>query len=322
MVSAPRVSRGQIHVIVNTTARRLRDGDGSLLGAARAACAGRAVLHATSSLEELDAVVRGLASSDRPPEVVALAGGDGTFMAGVTALDRAFGSTRVPPVALVPAGTVATVARNWGAPSDPLVALQRVLDRGAAFARRPTLRVDADEADGSTSRVGFIFGTGLVARFFELYEARGARGTAAAARMVARIFAESFVGGPFARRVLDPLPCELAVDGRVLEPKAWSLVCAAVVPDLGIHMLVTYRAAEDEQRPHVVASALPPQELGPRAPRVLAGTTIGGPGHLDQLAAELVVRFPDANGPYVLDGDMLRARSVRVSAGPVLAIAC
>lgn len=84
---------------------------------------------------------------------------------------------------------------------------------------------------------------------------------------MARIFAESFVGGPFARQVLDPLPCTIAneVDGRELAPRAFSLVCASVVRDVGLHM-VNHRAGEDPERPHLVASALPSRELGWRMP--------------------------------------------------------
>src|SRR5262249_41244000 len=136
-----------------------------------------------------------------------------------------------------------------------------------------------------------------------------------AARIVARVFAESFVGGPYARRVLDPLACTITVDGRELAPKAWSLVCASVVKNLGIHMIVTYRAGEDPDRPHLVASALAPRSRGPRPPLVLAGRRIGGRDHFDGLVRAFTLRFP-AEGPYVLDGDVLRAEEVRVSAGP------
>ncbi len=64
-------------------------------------------------------------------------------------------------------------------------------------------------------RIGFIFGTGLVARFFERYYESGAGGYAAAARIVARIFAGSFVADAYSRSVLEPLPCRLLVDGQV-----------------------------------------------------------------------------------------------------------
>jgi hypothetical protein len=90
------------------------------------------------------------------------------------------------------------------------------------------------------------------------------------------------------------------------------------VRDLGIHMLVTYRAGEDPSRPHLVASALPAKRLGPRMPLVLSGRSIGGRDHFDDLVRSFVVRYGEEPGPYVLDGEILRARDVEVTAGPIL----
>jgi hypothetical protein len=58
---------------------------------------------------------------------------------------------------------------------------------------------------------------------------------------------------------------------------------------------------------------------------VLAGRRIGGPGHFDDLVREFEVRFGEAlgapaEGLYVLDGDILRARAVQVAAGPAIAV--
>jgi diacylglycerol kinase family enzyme len=241
-------------------------------------------------------------------------------MAGVTALARAFGDSRIPPIALLPGGTVATVARNWGRVGDPVNLLERFLSgEFREPVTRPTLRVRQRVGATEQERIGFMFGTGLVANFFDVYYAEGARGYPHAARIVARVFAESFVGGPYAARVLEPLACTITVDGHELAPKAWSLVCASVVRNLGIHMIVTHRAAEDPERPHLVASALSPRNLGPRAPLVLAGRPIGGHDHFDDLVRAFTVRFP-REGPYVLDGDVLRAEEVRVTAGPRIAV--
>ncbi len=320
----------RIDVIVNTNARlyarrpevalRLRDVCAEA-GLAGAGVSGGAEVYETTTLAGLEAAAGAIAA--RGTDLVVLSGGDGTAMAGVTALARAFGEDRLPRLALLPGGTVATVARNWGMSGDPLAILGRLLrDRERLrFTRRPTLRVTGTTAGVAEERLGFIFGTGLVAGFFDVYYARGARGYGGAARIVARIFAESFWGGPLARRVLDPLPCTIEVEGRRLAPEAWSLVCAAVVRDLGIHMLVTYRAGEDPARPHLVASPLSSGQLGPRAPLVLAGRRIGGRGHFDDLARSFVVRFPGAPGPYVLDGDVLRAEAIEVSGGPPILVA-
>jgi diacylglycerol kinase family enzyme len=340
----------RIDVVVNTTAHRYRAspsllrrvtdacaggsagssrrGQGALMGSRSA---GNVELHPTGSVTELTAVCERIAR--RGTDLVVLSGGDGSFMAGVTALAAAFGEDSLPPVALIPGGTVATVARNWGTSGDPAEILEHILRRtrgGAALPgrviSRPTLRVRATAGKGVEERLGFIFGTGLVAKFFDLYYEEGSRGYGAAARLVARIFIDSLYDGAYARRVLDPLPCTVRVEGQLLPPRAWSLICAAVVPDLGIGMRVTYRAGEDLTRPHLVASPLPSRQLGPRAPLVLAGKRIGGPGHFDDLVQAFEVRFgeasgaSDADGPYVLDGDMLRARAVQVSAGPAIKV--
>ncbi|MGK3999836.1 diacylglycerol/lipid kinase family protein [Sorangium sp. So ce1024] len=321
----------RIDVIVNTTARRYRARP-ALIDRMTAACAGAAELHPTASVAELAEVCDRIAQ--RGTDLVVLSGGDGSFMAGVTALARAFGERSLPPLALLPGGTVATVARNWGMVGDPaellarLVRERRDLHGGAVLrgaVRRPTLRARATTRSGVEERIGFIFGTGLVASFFDVYYERGGDGIGAAARIVARVFVESFYGGACARRVLDPLPCTIEVEGRPLAPRAWSLICSSVVRDLGLHMRVTYRAGEDLDRPHLVASALPPRSLGPRAPLVLAGRRIGGKDHFDDLVRDFTVRFGASagtasrdEGPYILDGDPLRASEIRISAGPAI----
>ncbi len=303
----------RIDVIANITARLYRSRP-SLLGEIERVAAGIAEVHPTARVDDLDAVCTRIAA--RGTDLVILSGGDGSFMAGVTALARAFGEASLPRVALLPGGTVATVARNFGMEGDPARLLTRLFTSGAlASQRRATLRVREAREGAIHERLGFIFGTGLVARFFDLYYADGARGYVGAARIAGRVFVESFVDGPYARQVLTPMPCTIEVDGQRLPSDRWSLVCASVVRDLGLGMRVNYRAGEDLERPHLVASPLLPRSLGPRAVLVLLGKRIGGAGSFDDLVRSFVVRF-SPEGPYVLDGDVLRASEVTVSAGP------
>jgi hypothetical protein len=266
----------------------------------------------TSSLDELDALAPRIVGSDR----VALCGGDGTFMAGVTALARV--STGVlPPLALIPAGTVATVARHWGAAGELTAAVDRFLRLGVGVLtdEHATLRIEAD----GVVRHGFTFGTGLVARFFDRYDAGGAGGLPAADRIFARVFAGSLFGDAYASSVLDPLPCQLAVEGRTLVPKAYSLIVSSVLETVGLGIRVTHRASEDPLRPHLVASSLPARKLGPQAPRALMGLPLRGPGGFDDLVRSFTVRFA-GSGPYVFDGDLFQAHEIQVSAGPRIAV--
>lgn len=325
---AERIAR-DVLVIVNANARRFVEARSLLVDVDRL-IEGRAVLRVTRSraeLREAAAEARGMNA-----RVVVLCGGDGSYGAGATALVEAYGEREVPLIALAPGGTVGTVARSLGvaASGRPLDGIARVVHAAASTPSdvftTPTLSIAAD----NDARVGFIFGTGLVASFFQLYDPLAAEGdspssgggTSAAAKIVARVFAESFVGGPYARRVLTPLRCDIDVDGRRLPWPGSSLVVASVLRDLGLGMRVTHRGGEDPRRPHVVVSGLPPRALGPRLSRVLRGVPIGGPPepHFDDLARELTVSFPDAPGPYVVDGDLRVSRRVTVTAGPVLRI--
>ncbi len=338
LARSPAVPRADI--VLNRRARHLQ-GDTPLrhaiLDAARAG-GPHVHVHETTSLDELDALARDLAAREAPR--VVLAGGDGTYMAGVTALARAYGDGPLPTLGFAPGGTVSTVARNWstwGRTWGPgnhgamaraaarIVTAASQSDAGSSLGpttRRPTLRVT--DARGA-SHVGFIFGTGLVASFFDVYEASPHKGYAGAARIVLRLFAGSFVApfgtraGSLARRVLTPTPCTVTIDGEAQAPRAFSLVAASVVRDLGLHMRLLYRAGEQHDRVHVVASALGPAALGPQMPRVLAGVALRGRDHVDTLARELLVTFP-REGSYVLDGEVLRASDVRVTAGPVLTL--
>jgi diacylglycerol kinase (ATP) len=304
-----------VDVIVNRQARHLvRDGGVREVLVRAAARAGTRV-HETKSLAELDVVVREMA--ERTTEAVVLAGGDGSYMAGVSALARAFGP-RLPAIALAPGGTVCTVARGLGvagAVEDWAERAVRAASTGGSSSfDQPTLRV-RDDASGD--RVSFVFGAGLVARFFDRYYEAGARGVAAAAGIAARVAAGALVGTPLARRVLSPVGCTLEVDGVRQASRAWSLVLASVLRDVGLHIRATYRAGEDPERFHVVASGRSPQGLATQLPRVLTGRPMRD--GVDMLARSLAVAFDDV-GAYVLDGDVFSAREASVTAGPVVRV--
>jgi diacylglycerol kinase family enzyme len=304
------------HVVINRSARHLR-GDTALYRAILASASG-ATVHETKNIGELDAVADAIAKQSG--KIVVLCGGDGSYMAGVTALAKAFGEHALPVIALGPGGTVSTVARNWGMSGSLESYAKRILraaiEGDARTQSRPTLRVrDSNESE----RIGFIFGAGLVAQFFDVYNASSEQGYSGAAKIVARIFGGSFVGGALAKKILTPVPCEIEIDGKISPARAFSLIVAAVVKDLGLHMHVLHRAAEDPKRVHLVASPLGPFLLGPQLPLVVAGKSLRGKNHVDALAKKFRVTFTQ-NSAYVLDGDTLRARWVEVSAGPELRV--
>jgi diacylglycerol kinase (ATP) len=313
-----------VDVVLNRTAQRLgRLGERSAVRAAILAAArrGGARVHETQDLDELTRVARDIAS--RGTDAVVLAGGDGSVMRGVSALALAFGRAPLPPIGLAPGGTMCTIARNHGMRGRAVPWAERVVraacDGSASVRHTPTLRVRDDAGDGA-DRIGFIFGTGLVARFFETYDAAPRQGLVTAARLAARVFAGSFTGSAFARYVLDPAECELTVDDSTQPARTWSFVLASVVRDVGLHMLVPYRAGRELDRFHAVASGLPSRDLGRQFPRVLAGLPLKGEPRVDTLARSLRVTFGDDRDAYILDGDLFHAKTVTAEAGPPIAV--
>ena len=53
---------------------------------------------------------------------------------------------------------------------------------------------------------------------------------------------------------------------------------------------------------------------------MLAGRPLLGERRVDALVRSLTLRFPERDGAYVLDGELIRAVRVDVTAGPVLRI--
>ncbi|MBI5533210.1 MAG: hypothetical protein HY898_10865 [Deltaproteobacteria bacterium] len=308
------------HVIVNALAGGFRKHP-RWIERVRAACGTEARLHVTRSIQELRSAAEAIRGADA--DWVALCGGDGSHMAGATCLAEVYGDVPMPALLLAIGGNAGTVARNFNRERlDPARHVARAIqvsnERGMMpFLRRATLRV-ADST--GSSRVGFIFGTGLIAAFFKEFYARGGGGYPEASRMIARIFAGSFVDGQLARTVLSPMPCRLTVDGERHPSEAFTLIASAVVRDLGMHMLVTHRAGEDPARPHVVASSIGVRDCGQQFWRILAGRSLVGQGSVDACAREFSVDFPAGAGAYVLDGDLICADRVEVRGGPELKI--
>jgi hypothetical protein len=303
-----------IDVVLNANARGLRPGRSLRERVLREARRGGARIHETADLDALARTAREIAAAAGESATVVLVGGDGSFMRGLSALGQAYGDRALPRIALAPAGTVGNAALNLRL-ADAARVVAAVCGRTARTASSPTLR--AIEEDG-TARVGFTFGAGLVAQFFTVYYRARRPGILTAAGIAARVFAGSFVGSPIAREVLALAACRLEVDGEPRPATGWSLVVASVVRNLGLHFHVTYRGGERPDRFHAVASALPARMLGPQMTRVIAGRPLRGEPRVDDLVQSLTVEFEAGPGPYVLDGDVLRSRWVRVEPGPVL----
>ena len=301
-------------VLVNPRASGIRRGGGPCADLERVCREAGAKLVYPDGLGALRATLeehlRGVEDTGRGR--ILLVGGDGTHHQGLTALHRVLRGRPWPRIGLVPGGTVNTTARLWGNAGAPPAVLRRLLASGEIEAR-PSLRLTEE---GGEEYVGFIWGAGLVSRFFERYnETEG--GVLPASALALRIALGALVGTPLARRVLSSSPMRLTLDGRPIPKERYSLAVASVHRSVGLGIRVTYRAGERPDRLHLVASDASPWRLGLQGPRVLLGVPLGGATTVDELAREIRVDFP-GEAASILDGDWLPARTFTLAVGPPL----
>ena len=304
-----------IGVVVNPRARQA--GAPGLVEALRGIVGADGLVVETKDPPALERAIAEFAA--RKLEVVATCGGDGTNLATATQLVRRFPAGELPRLAILRGGTVNTIAQNLGIRGKPTMILSDIMARRRAGlpakeVGQDLLRVVSTVGEGA-ALYGFLFAAGMGARFLEEYYAKPRPGVGWAGVLAARVIASSLVSGAFARRLFAPVVARLVLDGEPLALARFKLLVASTVPDVGIGMRVAWRAGEQPNRFHVVASALPVSAFARQVKRVLAGEPLAGQPHVDRLARSLTIEL-DGPQVYTLDGELFRSDKISISVGP------
>lgn len=293
-------------------------GESTLYAELAEVCAGRGELYAPTTEAELAQACAELHAQGCARVVVV--GGDGTWRRVLSELYRQYGAQVLPTLALVPAGTVNLAARQWKLRGKRSALLARALSaQFTEVVERDCLKVTMDGRE----HLAFTVGTGLVSRFFEIYEQQPKRGKGVAVAIVLRTFFGSFLGSAFARRVLSPVRGALTVEGQPKGTLDLTLLVSSVFSELGLGLKPTYRAGTSADQLHLVATTLPVRQLGPKALRVWRGLPLlehpSSPAVIDCLTRGFALEFASPH-PIVLDGDAVMATRVAVVPGPKLRV--
>lgn len=278
-------------------------------------------------LDEPTALDRAIASfRGRMPRCVVVVGGDGTLSQVLTSIERerAHSSATAslgPTIALVPMGTMGTVAKSLGARRtlDVEHAIAAARDAASDPTRTREIGTISVGVDGAAARVGFIVAAGLAPSFFEIYDRSSATGVREALRLTARITASALADGPLARRVLAARPCAVTVDGSPRATPSVSLLVASMVRDVGLGFSPTYRASPEQARFHVVVSSAAPARLARAIPSML----LARPSSVfdeDVMASTVELGFASP-GALVVDGDTLVGQRFVLRRGPRIRLA-
>lgn len=266
------------------------------------------------TLEALDgAAARAHAEGAR---LVVVHGGDGTCHAVLTAVVRAWGDDPLPRIALLPGGTMNTIAKNLGLRGAPDALLRGVL---RALARDPVPIVRQDlVAVGGT--VGFLFGTGVIANYLEPYYEGSEPGPAKAAWVLLRAALSALVGGRFARRITRPVRAVVTVDDEELPERRFLAVGAGAVADVGLGFRPFFRAMVVARHLHGVFVASSAFRFAFELPGIWLGRPMRHPLNRDRVLRRLHLRSEEPI-TYMVDGDLhVGPPTLEVTVGPELEI--
>lgn len=307
--------RPPLVIVTNPRSRRNRR-DPGLRERLRALVGAQGVVEAPETREELAALAERLAASR--PTVLGLHGGDGTSHSVLTALWRA-GLRELPPVLLLPAGTMNTIASGLGLRGRDLAVLRRALPRLPDLAACPHTERSLLLADGGDGpQLGFLFGNGVISNYLHAYYEGSEPTPAKALWVLARGVLSSFVNGAAFRRLVAPAEVKVEVDGSTWTPDRYVAVGAGTVDDIGFRFRPFFRSLQAPGRIHLLGIACPPFAFVLELPRIWLAKPTRHPDIHSTLTPGFTLRSA-APIDFMVDGDFHRGgRRVTVSAGPTV----
>ena len=258
----------------------------------------RGQLEQPADLDALDATAAHF--RERDIDILCVNGGDGTLHKAMTAMCRAYGDAPLPKVAILRGGTMNTIAKGMGIFGRPAELLDAVVDayhqdRPLPTVHRWVLRVD--------DHYGFLFGTGVMARYLAAYYEGSEPSPTKAAWVLAQAVASALVGGKFARSLVEPEPLVVHADGTPWHPQAYVSVGAGTVDDVGLGFRPFYLAPAHPGHMHAVGMATSLSGVVRSLPTIWRAREPADPDIVGQVAKTLVLES-DSPIQYMLDGDV------------------
>ena len=242
-------------------------------------------------------------------DVIGISGGDGTMMNTISRMLKVY--EELPPILILRGGTMNMLGDSIGIKTNQLDTLRRFMSSDPdklEYETRDTIRVD--------QYVGFIFGIGLVPNFLSAYYEGPRTGAVKAVEIIIKGISSGFIGGEFARKLLQPIEAEVKVDEIRVPFTTISAILAQTIENLSLGFKPMYRALEKSGTFHVYVAGLKLTQIVFKIPHLFLGKPIKHPLVYDSLARklEIISRKPFK---YTLDGDLFESEGHLIAeAGP------
>lgn len=262
------------------------------------------------------------------PTLLVLCGGDGTlhgFFRAARELNKTVpGRYHIPPLLLLPTGTMNLVSRDIGHRSGPRKIWQRTLKKLRSgkkleYTPRVTLRVN--------QQPGFIAGWGLPARFLREYtrDSRGRTGRWRAIGLAARFFFAYLFRfghkGLFATSAVE-------TEGRFYHPKkkSWesfhwkgqsNLLLVQTIRTLFFSLKPAFNARDLKDRLVFLRGSYTFHGYLLKFFRIFFHIRIDKPRYRNREVSRVRIQFPDTQA-WFLDGEFFESQTLEIKTGPVV----
>ena len=155
---------------------------------------GKAV--STKNLLELKQAAINFRSQDI--DILAINGGDGTISCTISAFIHAYEDKKLPAIALLRGGTINTLAGNLNIKGSPEQNLFKLVERYSSKKRIKTIKLGTLSVG---SQYGFIFASGSVANFLQLFYKQKTNALGSLA-LIFKLAASRFLYKPFYNKTI------------------------------------------------------------------------------------------------------------------------
>jgi diacylglycerol kinase family enzyme len=275
----------------------------------------RGAAEATKSLDDLYRAAEEFKAAGI--DILGINGGDGTIHVTLSAFLQVYGSAPFPKVAILPGGTLNTIAAGLGIRGKPQEMLYEVIDRYHQGEELPVVECNTLQVG---ERHGFLFGNGVVANFLEAYYATGKPSPIMGAKVLGRTVASVLFRTAFARKLLKRFVGQVTVDGEVWARRDFVTVMGGTVPEIGLGFKPFYRYREKADHFPLIGIHCKPLALVRDLSRIHRGMPMRRDKVISTVAREALLQS-DEPFSYTIDGDLYTgATELRLAIGPRLGL--
>ena len=272
----------------------------------------RDLVRLPDSFEKMDAAMEHF--RQKKVDVIAINGGDGTVHVALTSMMKIYQGGELPKIAILKGGTMNMTATNLKLRGNPVAIFRRVVK---AYKENPNLNCRQISLLKVNGRYGFIFGSGAVCTFMDLYHRSSNPSPLVAAKSVLAMAGSMLVHGKLAKEFFKPTWQELNADGFSFGRAPYLAFLITTLPSVGLGMDLTFRAKIDPKKAQMIAFR-DKAKIVPHVLRVWLGRALP-PDVADDTVGSRFFINGEKSFRYTLDGDMYSSSGkLVVETGPLL----